>query len=144
MGHTMFVPLNGKTKIIMTQNQSGVFQVVDRNGLDGQTVFNIAPGHYNVYARALGKPGGNVHIQANGTFNDSVNGDTLIMLGYVDIARTTGKPQSLNINNLFYVDVTLCTVSVDGVCTQMTTYTDTWVSIFPSCSSITGTIRTTA
>jgi hypothetical protein len=131
MGHTMFVPLNGKIKIIMNQNKSGVFQVVDRNGLDGQSAFTIAPGHYNVYARALGKPGGNAHIQANGTFNDSVNGETLVMLGYVDIARTAGKPQSLNINNLFYVDVTLCTTSVNGTCTQMITYDDTWVFDVP-------------
>ena len=131
MGHTLFVKLSGKTKIIMTQDEGGVFQVVDRNGLDGQAQFNIAPGHYNVYARALGKPNGNVHIQANGTFNDTVNGETLIMLGYVDIARTAGKPQNLNINNLFYVDVTICTAMLDGVCTEETTYTDTWVFDIP-------------
>ena len=131
MGHTMFVKLSGKTKIIMTQDEGGVFQVVDRNGLDGQTQFNIAPGHYNVYARALGKPNGNVHIQANGTFDDAVTGETLKMLGYVDISRSTGKPQNLNINNLFYVDVTICTASLDGVCTEMTTYTDTWVFDIP-------------
>jgi hypothetical protein len=131
MGHTMFVKLSGKTKIIMTQDEGGVFQVVDRNGLDGQTQFNIAPGHYNVYARALGKPNGAAHIQANGTFDDAVTGETLKMLGYVDISRSTGKPQNLNINNLFYVDVTICTTMLDGVCTEETTYTDTWVFDIP-------------
>jgi uncharacterized lipoprotein NlpE involved in copper resistance len=131
MGHTMFVKLNGKTRIMMTQDAGGIFEVVDRNGLDGLTRFNIAPGHYNVYARALGKPNGNVHIQANGTFNDSVNGETLVMLGYVDITRSTGKPQSLNINSLFYVDVSVCTASLDGVCIEMTTYNDTWVFDIP-------------
>jgi hypothetical protein len=131
MGHTMFVKLSGKTRILMSQDEGGVFQVVDRNGLDGTARFNIAPGHYNVYARALGKPGGTVHMQANGTFDDAVNGETLIMLGYVDIARSTGKTQNLNINSLFYVDVTICTASLDGVCTEMTTYTDTWVFDIP-------------
>lgn len=131
MGHTMFVKLNGKTKILMTQDVGGVFQVVDRSGLDGSAEFNIAPGHYNVYAKALGKPGGSVHIQANGTFDDALTGETLAMLGYVDISRTTGKPQSVNINNLFYVDVTVCTAVVEGVCTEQTVYEDTWVFDIP-------------
>ena len=132
MGHTMFVKLTGRTKIIMTQATDGVFQVVDRNGLDNDGAeFNIAPGHYNVYARGLGKPGGSVHIQANGTFNDAEIGETLVMLGYVDIARTTGKARSVNINNLFYVDVTLCTEVDSGVCTKVTEYKETWVFDIP-------------
>src|SRR5512136_3111375 len=67
-GHTMFVRMDGKTRILMTQDGGG-FLVTDRNGFDGSASFNIAPGHYNVYAIAKGKPGGNVKIQANGTFN---------------------------------------------------------------------------
>ncbi len=129
-GHSMFVKLEGKTRILMTQDGGG-FLVTDPNGTDGSASFNIAPGHYNVYARALGKPNGNVHIQANGTFNDTLAGETLIMLGYVDISRSKGQPQVLNINNLFYVDVTICTAVVEGVCTETTTYTDTWVFDIP-------------
>ena len=125
-GHTMFVLENGRTKIIMTQNESGVFDVVDRNGLDRSAEFNIAPGHYNVYARALGKPGGHVNITANGTFNDTVEGTKLIWLGYVNINRTNpGKPTSVNINELFYVDVTINTA--EGVAN----YKDVWVFDIP-------------
>jgi hypothetical protein len=128
MGHTMFVKLNGKTKIIMTQDPAGVFDVVDRNGLDGQAEFNIAPGYYNVYATALGKPNNAVDINAWGLFDDALSTDQLIWLGYVKISRNTGKPVSTNINELFYVDVTLCTaVDAEGACTQEITYTNTWV-----------------
>jgi hypothetical protein len=128
-GHTLFVPLWTKKpcKIIMTQDPNGEFKVVDRDGTDGEAEFNIAPGHYNVYAAALGKRG-NVHIDAKAYFEDADQGTKLIPLGYVDIARVKGKqPTSVNINNLFYVDVTVCLKDpVTGIIT-CTEYTDTWV-----------------
>src|SRR6266853_387415 len=40
-GHVMFVQLNGKTKIEMTQSVDGTFAVTDPNGLDGAASFNI-------------------------------------------------------------------------------------------------------
>jgi uncharacterized lipoprotein NlpE involved in copper resistance len=97
MGHTLFVKLNGKSKITMTQAPDGVFRVTDRNGCDGQAEFNIAPGHYNVYARALGSPKGKVNVSAWGNFTDLETGYQLINLGYVNLARESGKPQSVNI-----------------------------------------------
>jgi hypothetical protein len=128
-GHTMFVNLNGKTKIMMTQDLAGQFYVTDRNGLDGTASFNIAPGKYNIYARGLGKPGGKADISSWGLFQDALDGSQLILLGYVNIERAKGKSNAVNINNLFYVDVTLCTeISVDtGECTKMTVYEDYWV-----------------
>jgi hypothetical protein len=129
MGHTMFVKLDGKTRIYMTQDTDGEFKVVDRNGLDGNAEFNIAPGHYNIYARALGKPNGKANITAYGNFTDAMEGTTLILLGYVDITREKGKPQSVNINELFYVDVTLCTKinETTGICEEWVVYEDYWV-----------------
>ena len=130
MGHTLFVKLNGKSKITMTQADDGVFQVVDRNGIDADGAeFNIAPGHYNVYGRALGKPNGKVNITAWGNFTDAETGYQLLNLGYVNLARESGKPQSVNINNLFYVDATLCTAydAVGEVCTETTEYKYYWV-----------------
>jgi len=137
-GHTMFVLLNGKTKIIMTQD-GGDFLVVDRNGTDGEAEFNIAPGYYNVYARALGSPKGkpNVEITAWGEFEDSLDGSVLLWLGYVNLTRDKGQPQSVNINELFYVDVTLCIATGidpntgETICTQWVEYTDTWVFDIP-------------
>jgi uncharacterized lipoprotein NlpE involved in copper resistance len=128
MGHTLFVRLDGKSKIIMTQARDGVFQVVDRNGIDADGAkFNIAPGYYNVYARAKGTPGGKVNITAWGEFEDALDGSTIINLGYVNLARDSGKPVSVNINKLFYVNVTLCTGAEADTCIETTTYTNYWV-----------------
>jgi hypothetical protein len=133
MGHTMFVDLYGKTKIIMTQGDE--FKVVDRCGVDekpAETEFMIAPGHYNIYARALGKPGRHVDITAWGEFEE-LDTTKLLWLGYVKLTREKGKPQSVNINELFYVDVELC-IAVDpdtGDCLKKVVYTDFWVFDIP-------------
>ncbi len=114
----------------MTRAKDGVFQVTDRNGCDGNGArFNIAPGYYNVYARAPGKPNKHVDIHANGMFNDSATGETIIPLGFVALPREKGQPKSVNINELFYVDVSLCTAYDEllGTCTETTTYTGTRV-----------------
>ena len=131
-GHTMFVLENGKTRIYMTQDLDlGEFKVVDRNGLDGRAEFNIAPGHYNIYAIALGKPGGKVKICANANFTDAVEGTKLILLGCVDISRERRKPQSENINELFYVDVTLTIFDEESGETVEVVYEDFWVFDIP-------------
>jgi hypothetical protein len=126
-GHTMFVKLTGKTKIVMTQDGGG-FDVVDRNGLDGSAEFNIAPGYYNIFAAALGKPNKYVDITSWGEFEDA-QGTKLFELGFVQLIREPQKkPQSVNINHLFYVEVTLCTaVNPAGECIEETTYKETWV-----------------
>ena len=132
-GHTMFVSENGKTKIIMTQDLDlGEFKVVDRNGLDGdgQAEFNIAPGTYNIYARALGKPSRNVEITAWGEFQEC-DKTSLLWLGYVKLTREKRKPQSVNINELFYVDVELCVVNPETGEEEIVTYTDYWVFGIP-------------
>jgi hypothetical protein len=129
MGHTLFVKFNGKTRIYMTQAEDGQFVVTDRDGTDGTASFNIAPGHYDVFARALGKPGpGGVHIESWGEFEDWT-GSVFLKLGEVDLTREKGKPQTVNINRLFYVDVTLCLEydEVSGTCTNEVTYTNEWV-----------------
>jgi uncharacterized lipoprotein NlpE involved in copper resistance len=126
MGHTLFVKLNGKTKITMTQAEDGVFQVTDRDGVnDNEAEFNIAPGYYNVYARPLGKPNKYVNITAYGNFTDAVEGQKLIWLGFVKLDRDKGKPQSVNINELFYVDIAVNVT--EGSETYYTEYEDTWV-----------------
>lgn len=67
-GHTIFVSLNGKTKINLAE---GPFQVLDANGTDGNGATFQLPNPdpdndgtttYSVYARALGKPGGHANI----------------------------------------------------------------------------------
>lgn len=127
-GHTLFVKLNGKTRILMTQAEDGEFRVTDRNGTDGTAEFNIAPGYYNVFARALGRPIRHVIVESGGEFEDAMEGTKLIWLGMVRLDREKGKPQTVNINELFWVDVRVCSeVDSYGACIQWEEYTDTWV-----------------
>ena len=63
IGSRIFVPLEGNSKILLTE---GDFAVLDANGTDGSASFQLPnpdpdnTGHteYSVYARALGTPGG--------------------------------------------------------------------------------------
>ena len=67
MGHRIFVPLNAKSKILLSQ---GDFQVLDANATDGSASFQLPNPDpdgdgitsYSVFARALGKPGGSARI----------------------------------------------------------------------------------
>ena len=62
-------------------------------------------------------------IDAHGLFDDAMTDDQLRWLGYIKISRNTGKPVSTNINELFYVDVTLCSaVDAEGACTEEIIY----------------------
>ena len=53
-GHVIFVNLGSKdvgvsTKILLSQNADGVFDVLDKNGTDGEASFSLpAPGGYTV------------------------------------------------------------------------------------------------
>ncbi len=133
-GHTIFVPLWGKCKIVMTQDlELGEFKVVDRNGLDGDGAeFNIAPGHYNVFAAALGKPIRGVEITSWGEFEDVYYPDGRLMeLGSVNLSREKGQPQSVNISELFYVTVTLSITDPDTGEVVEVVYEDFWVFDIP-------------
>jgi hypothetical protein len=63
IGSRIFVPLQGNSKIMLTE---GDFAVLDANGTDGTAAFrlpnpdpdNTGVTQYSVYARALGTPGG--------------------------------------------------------------------------------------
>ena len=112
-GHTMFVKLDGHTKIIMTQaTEGGVFQVTDRNGLDKDgAAFSIQSGVWDVYARVLGTPNGEVDIVSEYT----IDGVSWVPLGTVKLTRETGKnPQAVNINKLFYLNSKDWIFNIDG------------------------------
>ena len=47
-------------------------------------------GLYDVYVRILGKPGGNIRICAD-TFADFTSGETLCLLGTIDLTRGSGQ-----------------------------------------------------
>ena len=60
---------------------------------------------------------------------DAQDGTVQQLLGYVNIERTKGTPKTVNINNLFYVDVTLCLQvnNETGECSKSVIYNDYWV-----------------
>src|SRR5437764_8235304 len=98
-GHRIFVPLDGSTKILLSP---GDFQVLDANGTDGSAAFqlpvadstNSGTTTYSVYARALGKPGGNSSIKLCGV--DSL-GTTVCSGDSALFVRVTGKSKFVNV-----------------------------------------------
>src|SRR5207248_10547214 len=68
-GNVIFVDLGSRTgdavttKILLSQAAEGVFDVLDKNGTDGEASFSLPlPGTYTVWARELGTPGGQYKI----------------------------------------------------------------------------------
>lgn len=85
-GNVIFVDLGSKTgdavttKILLSQAADGVFEVLDKNGTDGEASFALpAPGTYTVWARALGTPGGQSKIATCATFIDPTTGAATLL-----------------------------------------------------------------
>ncbi|MHC4844291.1 MAG: hypothetical protein ACYTEE_10860 [Planctomycetota bacterium] len=108
--HNIFIPLDtdgyvdGKVKLKMTQGDG--FLVVDGDATeDGVARLQIDQGYYAVFARALGKPGGNINFTAWFTYwldaGEAQLSDA-IWLGNVDLTRDRRKPQTVEISKLFY------------------------------------------
>lgn len=108
-GHSLFVKLEGKTKIML---QPGDFSVVDRNGTDGEAIFQLPnpdPDNdgfteYSVYARALGIPGGSAILTT--CAYDIVDGEEVLVCSELStvFVREKGKPSFTNVSkNLLYI-----------------------------------------
>lgn len=111
LGRRIFVPLEGKTKILLSQ---GDFQVLDANGTDGSASFQLPnpdPENdgittYSVYARALGKPGG--QSKATPCATDPVTGEVYCSTKSVVSVRTKGKSSFSDVSSsLLYLYVDL-------------------------------------
>ncbi len=131
-GHRIFVKLNGVSKIFMTGDTDTVdgtkngdldcgnkFQVLDANGTDGEATLLVPCSNVNVssnatgvcfdvYATALGTPGGNAEVDVVCTFDDTVADADIdegscedVPLGMFDfkLSRKSGKPLQKNITN---------------------------------------------
>lgn len=133
--HTIFVPENTAgfsipvydegvytevpgVQIWMSQGED--FAVLDGNAFDdGAASFQLAPGKYNVYITAKGKPGGYTDVTGWVKCNDTY---------YFDIGevRVTKKPAWDNATGLFYVSAAEEPDAIDLINTQFGG-TDTWV-----------------
>lgn len=121
-GHRIFIRLDGRTKLYMTQLPGQGFEVLDANGVDdlqndpwGVAKFRIADfpdddpehmTHWLVFARALGKQNKEITIVPEATWKDPWTGEELFCLGVIKLSHSK-KPKTENITGLFYVDVTL-------------------------------------
>jgi hypothetical protein len=135
-GHVIFVNLGSKdvtvsTKILLSQSAAaGVFEVLDRNGTDGQASFSLpAPGSYTVWARALGTPGGQAKITTCAT-DILLNSPGVICSTLNEVfVRGTGKSSFRNVTDA------LTTIILDPIANAdvVTACGGTTVSLFDPC-----------
>jgi hypothetical protein len=91
-GHRIFVNRDARGAQVLIQNSSGGWDIVDCNATeDHRAVLATSEvGVLDVYVRILGKPGGNIHICGN-TLEDFLSGETLCLLGTIDLTRAKGS-----------------------------------------------------
>src|SRR5262249_31353800 len=136
-GHTIFVPLEGTVKIYYVAGSQ--FQVLDRNGTDadGATVeVPSDPGGtsicYDVYATALGKPGGTALVQAFCIIESLLGSCTdALQLSSFTVTRSKGQPKPENISDIFRA--TGCVDSnLNGTCDSGDTrFKNVWIFNVP-------------
>jgi len=106
-GHRIFVPLEGNSRILLTE---GDFGVMDANGTDGIARFrlpcpdpeNDGVTEYSVWARALGTPGGSSTTTTCAT--DTETGDLYCSMYSMVLVRTKGGTKFTNVSKqLLYI-----------------------------------------
>ncbi|HEY8270433.1 MAG TPA: hypothetical protein VIG33_06050 [Pseudobdellovibrionaceae bacterium] len=114
-GRALFIALNTRTKILL---QEGPFNIIDRNGTDGQASFSLpAPDPtnsgktaYSVYMRLVGKPHSGINMATCGT--DAL-GETYCSGDQVNMSRIAGSSKFLNVSQqLLYI---YADINADGI-----------------------------
>ena len=135
-GHVIFVTLGTKdvsvtTRILLSQSAAtGVFDVLDKNGTDGEASFELpAPGSYTVWARALGKPGGQAKITTCATDITLSSPDVICSTQNEVFVRDKGKSSFRNVTDA------LTTIVLDPILNAgaVTACGATTVSLFDPC-----------
>lgn len=119
-GHRIFMPLDGKAKILLTE---GDFAVLDANGTDGTAKFQLpnpdvdgdGVTSYSVFVRTLGKPGGKATLQS--CYTDATGEwcavDFADGVMPIELGRSKGKSTFKNVTkDLLFVDY--CTAWSDS------------------------------
>jgi hypothetical protein len=114
-GHSLFVPIGGSTKILLSE---GAFNVIDRNGTDGSAAFslpnpdptNSGVTSYSVFARLVGKPGSGVDLK---TCASDSTGALFCSEQTLSMKRIAGSSRFLNVSQeLLYI---YADINGDGV-----------------------------
>ncbi len=106
--HTMFVPLQGDTRILMHLGSS--FGVLDGNGLDGECIFQMPrkQKNFRVYIVTLGKPmdGSMVEYAQNFTY-DNVTKTWYyeLPLEVFDVSAHKGNPKWMDVSDAFMINL---------------------------------------
>lgn len=133
-GHRIFVSLGGnkpadpvRTKILLSQSTDGIFQVLDANGTDGSASFKLpAPGTYSIWARPLGKPGGESKVTTCAI--DPITLEEVCSTSNEVFIRNSGKSSFRD------VTTTLTTIDLDSSLTDVITACGaSTVSLFDPC-----------
>ncbi|HEY6159041.1 MAG TPA: hypothetical protein VIV88_16455 [Gemmatimonadales bacterium] len=83
------------TKILLSQSADSTFEVLDKNGTDGEASFALpVPGTYTVWARALGTPGGQAKMATCATFIDPTTGTSSVLCSTENEVFVRGKGKS--------------------------------------------------
>jgi hypothetical protein len=106
--HTIFVPLQGNTTILMHLGSS--FGVLDGNGLDGECIFQMPrkQKNFRVFIVTLGKPmdGSSVEFARNFTFDNATNKWYYeLPLEAFDVSAHKGKPKWMNVSTAFLINL---------------------------------------
>ncbi len=90
-GHRIFVNREASKAQVLVQN-GPIWTVVDCNATsDHRAVLQSSQvGIYDIYVRILGKPGGHAFVCGQ-TLTDYASGDTLCLLGTIDLTRSSGQ-----------------------------------------------------
>src|SRR5215510_9479361 len=140
-GHTVFVPLDGTVKIYYVAGST--FQVLDRNGMDADGATIEVPSDpggtsvcYDVFATALGKPGGTALVQAYCIIDNLLGSCTdALQLSSFSVTRSKGNPKPENISDIFRA--TGCVDSnLNGTCDKGdTSFKNIWIFNVPQLTS---------
>lgn len=114
---TLALNIDRKNKIYLAQSYDGSFAVLDGNACDDGAIFQLpAPGEYEIYARALGKPGGSATMTtcATGVGDDLIlntaDDEIVCSTENVLLARSTGKSSFSNVTR----ELTTIYADIDG------------------------------
>jgi len=87
-GHRIFVNREANNAHVLVTNSTTGWSILDCNATADHTaeLATNQAGIYDIYVRILGKPGGHIKICAD-TFADFLSGETLCLLGTIDLTR---------------------------------------------------------
>jgi hypothetical protein len=132
-GDVIFVGLGSQTttvttKILLSESATGTFQVLDKNGTDGQASFELpAPGGYTVWARAVGTPGGQAKMTTCATDPTLTNASVICSTENEVFVRGTGKSSFRNVTSA------LTTITLVGGSPVALACNSTSVALFDPC-----------